>query len=415
VASPLFLTGLARGGTNILARMIAAGGASRIAIHAFQPWYKSLRNAIVAHGAPPQALAAFDPAAPFGDGYFDDARLAVQRTIHAGTLDVPFDPAEWPELLERLQSRTAHDAADLLPGLPGLEGAADYRVMMDRILALVRRGHEQATDFVGLIDTWTIDLLPALARAYPEARFVVVLRDPRSVAASTLKFLESEPDQVGNVLSIVRQWRKYVALSHQFLGQDLFAGRFVLVRYEDEVTAPEPFARALCDRLGIDFRPAMIEFSRFEDHARDRQWTGNSAFESRFTKIDPSPAQRWRSALEPSALAAIEYCCAADMASCGYEPAHAIADLDGDPRVRDFLARDGARTGGWRTDSGDPDIDHALETGRRRLLRDGGTDAEIERAFLSRDYYDLVRGGRRLFPSSEAPLMRGGAARPRPS
>ena len=146
------------------------------------------------------------------------------------------------------------------------------------------------------------------------------------MVASTLKFLDSEPDQVGHVLSIVRQWRKYVALSHQFQNQDLFAGRFALVRYEDEVTNPERFARELCEMLELPYQPAMIEFSRYEDQARDRQWTGNSAFESTFTRIDPSPAQRWRSTLEPDALAAIEYCCAADMALCGYDAAHSVGD-----------------------------------------------------------------------------------------
>jgi hypothetical protein len=398
---PIFLTGLARGGTNILARMLIAGGSSRIAIHGFQPWFKSLRNVIVARHATPETIAQFDPDAPFADGYFDETQFALQKTIHRGTLDVPFDAAEWPALLGRLQARAAHDAADLLPGIAGLGGAADYRAMMERILALVLQGYEEATEYVGLIDTWTIDLLPALARAYPEARFVVVIRDPRSVVASTLKFLDSEPDQVGNVLSIVRQWRKYVTLSHQFQNQDLLADRFVLVRYEDEVTNPERFARGLCDKLELRYRPSMIEFSRYEDQARDRQWTGNSAFESRFTRIDPSPAQRWRSALEPDALAAIEYCCAADMALCGYDAAHSVGDLDGDDRVRAFLVRDGARACAWRTDSGDADADYSLETSRRRLLRhfDSARAADIQSAFLSPDYFDLIRSGRRLFPS----------------
>lgn len=401
MARPLFLSGLARGGTNILARMLIAGGASRIAIHAFQPWFKSLRNAIVASRGTPEQIARFDPDAPFGDGYFDDTQIALQELVHRGSLDVPFEAAEWPALLERLQARAAHDAADLCDGLAGLGGATGYGAMMERILALVRRGQEPALSYAGLIDTWTIDLLPALARAYPEARFIVVIRDPRSVVASTLKFLDSAPDQVGHVLSIVRQWRKYVALSHAFKNDDLFSGRFMLVRYEDEVTNPEPFARGLCAFLELPYTPEMLAFARYEDQGRDRPWTGNSAFESAFTVIDPSPAQRWRESLDPDALAAIEYCCAVDMALCGYAPAHAAEQL-GDARVRAFLVRDGERACAWRTDSGDAALELAREAGRRALMRQGGQPdaAAVRRAFLSPAYFQLIRSGGRLFPSA---------------
>src|SRR5580698_7105340 len=98
----IFLTGLARGGTNILARMLIAGGSSRIAIHAFQPWFKSLRNAIVARHGTPETIAHFNRDAPFADGYFHETQIALQKAIHGGTLDIPFNPAEWPALLERL-------------------------------------------------------------------------------------------------------------------------------------------------------------------------------------------------------------------------------------------------------------------------------------------------------------------------
>src|SRR5262245_9729844 len=108
---PLFLTGTARGGTNLLARMIIAGGASRIAIHAFQPWCRSLRNALVARHGSSEMRAHFDPNSPFGDGYFDDLQLAVQDLLHGAKLDVPFASAEWPELEQRLRARAADDAA----------------------------------------------------------------------------------------------------------------------------------------------------------------------------------------------------------------------------------------------------------------------------------------------------------------
>jgi hypothetical protein len=397
---PLFLTGTARGGTNLLARMLVAGGASRISIHAFQPWFKSLRNALVTQHGSPEMRGQFDPNSPFGDGHFDDVQLAVQDLLHGATLDVPFASREWPELADRLNARAADDAPELCPRLSGLAGAENYHVMMDCILGLVLDGHGPSTEYVGLIDTWIIDLLPALARAYPDARFLVVIRDPRGVVASQLKFLDNDPRQVGHVLSIIRQWRKYVALAFDFLHAPLFEGRLKLVRYEDQVCDPEVFARELCEFLGLRFRAEMVDVAAYQQAGSLRPWTGNSAFEAGLRRIDPTPAERWRHTLVPGALALAEFCCGTDMAACGYEPVHSPAALENDTAALAFLIEDGKRACAWRTDSGDPQAEYAREAARRTLNPlNGATDhGEIRRAFLSRTYFELLCGDGRLFP-----------------
>lgn len=402
MASPIFLTGLARGGTNLLARMLIAGGASQVAIHAFQPWFKSLRNAMVAHGGNTEIVKTFDPESPFADGHFDALQLKIQDILHSSGIDLPFADAEWPVLHERLQARASHDAADLCPGLASLSGCSSYRRMMDRMLALILNRHAADTRLVGLIDTWIIDLFPALARAYPDARFLVVIRDPRAIVASQLKFLETDPPGVGHILSILRQWRKYVALASEFERQPLFNGRLKLVRFEDQVAGPEQFAIGLCRFLDLAYTPTMIDFSRYEDQAHTRKWAGNSAFAAGLDRIDPAPAQRWRSTLAPGALAATEFCCGADMAICGYNP---VKPLQGDSKGRtalEFLVEDGARASSWRTDTGDASLEFDRETFRRELLSGSRypDKREIREAFLSVGYFNLLKSGTRLFPES---------------
>jgi hypothetical protein len=397
---PIFLTGLARGGTNLLARMLNAGGATRIAIHAFQPWFKSLRNAIIARDAEQWIARRFDPEGPFADGAFDELQVAVLDILHDAVIDLPFAGTELQTLLERLRERASHDAADLIPELGGLAGPSNYRTMMDRILALVGRGYEGYAHYVGLIDTWIIDLLPALARAYPEARFVVVLRDPRAVVASNLKFLDTTPEQVGHVLSIVRQWRKYAALSHQFQRNPLFEGRFCAVRYEDEVRDPERFAAALCEFLDLSYCPAMIDLRQYVDAASDARWQGNSAFVSALERIDPDIATRWRQSLSADALAAVEFCCGPDMEVCGYPTVDSFEQLAADPRVLPFLVKDGQRDCAWRTDTGDAEVDYQREVWRRSLLHEPGQPRKdkIRLAFASSAYFNLIRNKARLFP-----------------
>lgn len=397
---PLFLTGLARGGTNLLARMLIAGGASRIAIHAFLPWFRSLRNAVVARHGAPEITAAFDPDSPFGDGYFDDVQLAVQTLLHSATLEVPFAAKQWPALMQQLDRRAADEAADLRAGLTDLAGAPDYRAMMDRILSLILRGHERGADYVGLIDTWIIDLLPALARAYTEARFLIVIRDPRGIVASQLKFAEENPASAGHVLSIIRQWRKYVALSYEFLHDPLFSGRLKLVRYEDQVDDPERFAKGLCDFLDLPFRPAMTDFASYKDAASKAKWRGNSAFDVGLQTIDPAVGERWRQNLAPDAVAAIEFCCSFDMTACGYVPVRTDDTLAADPGPLAFLIADGKRPSSWRTDTGDAQAEFARESTRLALLLGSGevSERELRHAFLSLPYFEFIRADGRLLP-----------------
>jgi len=402
MARPIFLTGLARGGTNLLARMLIAGGESRIAIHAFQPWFKSLRNAIIARSGNAGIIAKFNPESPFADGHFDDIQIGTQEILHRSTIEIPFSATEWPALLDRLQARATHDAPNLCPNLTNLEGSTDYHMMMDRILALVLKGHASGAELVGLIDTWIIDLFPALARAYPDAQFLVVIRDPRAIVASQLKFLETDPDGIGHILSILRQWRKYIALANEFQHQPLFAGRLKLVRFEDQATEPEKFARELCNFLNLAYNPAMVDFSRYEDQAHERKWVGNSAFEEGLQRIDPAPAHRWRRTLAPGALAATEFCCASDMEICGYAPINPVHQSSENHPAQAFLIEDGKRYSLWRTDTGDAYIDFARETFRRKLLisPQRPDDQEIRKAFLSVAYFELLKSGGRLFAGS---------------
>jgi hypothetical protein len=400
MSRPLFLTGLARGGTNLLARMLIAGSAGHIAIHAFQPWFKSLRNALVSRDGGSEIRKAFDPNSSFGDGYFDDTQFAVLTLLRGAMLEVPFAADEWPDLFRQMERRAAEDAADLCPALGRLADAADYREMLDRILALIleTRGRDAAN--VGLIDTWIIDLLPALARRYPEARFLIVIRDPRAIAASQLKFAEKDPSSAGHILSIVRQWRKYVALSYDFLHDPLFAGRLKLVRFEDQVSTPDKFAKDLCGFLDVPFRAEMTDFAAYEDAANRQEWRGNSAFDQQLGRIDPRVAERWRYTLAPEALAAIEVCAGMDMALCGYAPLHPVDTLTKQPGALAFLIADGKRLCSWRTDTGDAQFEYARELARYALL--SGTvhrsDREIQLAFLSKSYFDLLSRRGRLFP-----------------
>lgn len=97
-----------------------------------------------------------------------------------------------------------------------------------------------------------------IAKAFPDARFVLVRRDPMDTCLALYKqvyFRYSYTfDDLAEYMSafdrLIRHWA------------NLLEDRFVEVRYENMVTQPEQELRRLMDHIGMAFEPGMLAFER---------------------------------------------------------------------------------------------------------------------------------------------------------
>jgi len=99
--------------------------------------------------------------------------------------------------------------------------------------------------------------IPLLARLFPTAQFVHVLRDGRDVAVS----LAGKRWGQRSAYTAAVAWRRYVEAGLAG-GRPLGAGRYHELSYERLLGAPEPTLRRLCAFLEEDFEPAMLKPSR---------------------------------------------------------------------------------------------------------------------------------------------------------
>lgn len=386
-AAPLFVTGIARGGTSLVGRMLDAHPQMAVAIDACLPLFRALRNSIVLESEP-----GFDPSGPMEDSYFDATQRGRQAALLNGRIDVPLRGTDLPTLRSALQRRAGDESADLAPVLAMLSGTT-MRELLDHAMAQIALARP-AADLarVGFKDLWISELIPALARGYPDARFVIVFRDPRDIVASVLGFLPVDPTQVGHVLSFLRHWRKTVALAYRFARDAGIKSRVMTLRYEDVVTHPEGCARRMCGFLDLAFDRAMVETKKFKEYNTGGVWQGNSTFDSGMNTISRSPMGRWRQRLQPAAVGLVELTCAAEMQACGYELAGTPVP-EGD--ILDFLVNDDVRACSWRSDGREPIVDFRRECARRALLaltpgRDP-TAKDVVDAFLFEDVYATLR------------------------
>mgnify|MGYP001269745527 CR=1 FL=1 len=388
----IFVTGIARGGTSLIGRMVDAHGGVSIAIDAYLPLFRSLRNAILRHGG--AGGRGFDPDMPLQDGHFTEDQRRWFQSLLAGNLDVPVDAAELGDLVGAFKRRVSDESGDIAACIETLEGA-DYRDLLKGALALIPKARRQKeARWIGVKDLWIVDLFPALARGFPAAKFILVLRDPRAIAASILGMMSIDPEQCAHTLSVLRHWRKAAACGFAFQSDPLFDGRFMILRYEDLIAEPDRHAGEISAFLGLDFDRKMADSSAYTDHATGRPWLANSTFDEPLDGISTLPAERWREKLSAQAVKSVEFACAADMRSAGYKPMFADADLAADPEIMEFLVADGERYCSWRCDSGDARKEFGFEAERRTaVLSPQGRMApeEIRRAFLFEEYYEKLR------------------------
>lgn len=389
---PLFLTGTARSGSTLLCRMVGAHPEAILASDPYFPLFRSLRNAIL------KQAAANDPALaryidlPLQDYYFTDERMRVMDTLQQGDLAAAFDQGELPQLSEAVAARAQNESADLIPCLDRLSGPT-YKDIFDHGLSIIA-GVRHAGDhcWIGFKEVWIIEFFAVLARAYPDARFVVLLRDPRATIASMLGQTKRDPSQVAHTLSYARHWRKYVAFTHHYQHDPSFKERLHVMTYERLVSQPQQEAQGLCNFLEISYHPDMLNSEKYIDYSTGEVWKGNSSFEASLCGVSTAAAERWREKLKPDALKLVDFVCKPEMELVGYAPITDVAQPD--PAILRYILQNDREPCSWRSDLGDPQQDYGFELFRRALLDLDPAclaPALIRRSFLYEDVFAELR------------------------
>lgn len=391
---PLFVTSTARSGADLISMMLSANPQVMVALDPYLELFRSLRNTFVEHYAPPEAREAFDASAPVQDYYFSEHGLTLMDAIQRGDLDLPFDQSTWDAFLERGVRRCSLDSADIAPHFAGIRGRT-YREMFENGLAVIAKARSLGDRrWIGFKDSWTIEFLRPLAVAFPEARFVVIRRDPRATINSNLGGVTSDPLGVAHALSYLRHWRKYVAFAVHYQQDPLFANRLFVITHEEVLRAPETKARELCRFLEVDYDPRMIDTNTYFDYPSGGTWKGNSTFESVTSGISPHRAERWRKKLEPRVVKMIEFLCGADIRLIGDAPLVYGDDGWPSPEILEYLIESDSSYANWRTDMRDPQRDYGFELFRHALLALPSPPADarlIRRSFLFEDVYARLR------------------------
>jgi Sulfotransferase family len=149
--------------------------------------------------------------------------------------------------------------------------------------------------------------------AYPTARMLHMIRDPRDRYASALTRWKKIQGKVGAGTAI---WLSSVGLAKQ--NQERYPDRYKIVRYELLASQPEETLRDICAFLNEEYSPAMLTMAGAPSH-RDRG--GNSSYGKREQgRISTSSIGRFRQVLSKRDIAFMQVHAKHDMADYGYQP-----------------------------------------------------------------------------------------------
>jgi len=379
--TPCFVIGLARSGTNLVARMLDRHPHVSVALDPFMPVFRSLRDAIVRESGDERLQRRYTPRLPFQDYYFDSLAPTLLDSMLGANLDINVGADELEFLRDACAERAALESPSLATHMEKLSGQT-YAEVFDSMMALLAERNPEA-HWVGCKEVWIEDFVPVLARALPNSRFIAIERDPRAIVASLLAISQANPSQFAHIPSYVRHWRKGVVLNRRYQKDVGISGRFHLLNYESIVTNAEGAAHALCNFLGIDYWPGMTNLS--EDG-----WIGNSGYAHAGRDVYVHSLERWRVSLPSDISAAIDYLCAPEMRLTEYKP---ISSPCLDATVARYLLAPRGETYSWRSDSGDELADLAGEALRYALLDAEPIDSEmlLRRCFLFPESYHAIR------------------------
>ena len=318
----VLLSGVFRSGTTLLSRVLSAHPDALVVSDPSIYFFKAYRDFHFE-----QAGLERDAELP-NSSLFMDPQIDVWSRILAADLSETM-PA-WAKNQVRAQLRAWKSAQHprLVAGLESIDGAT-FRDFFESLLRLLASLYgDENTRLVGAKTSWCEAFIPALGRAFPEMKFVFMVRDLRAVIAS-----QNQKRGMGEgtrpLLFYVHHWRKSVAFAMAWGRLDpVFSKRCAVVRYEDLISDLAGELRPINELLGLQSHPHQFNAERWPDERMEGCWRPNTSYHAQKPGLYRTSVDRWRTSLTRASVRAVEALAGPELALLGYDLERPIASVD---------------------------------------------------------------------------------------
>ena len=247
--------------------------------------------------------------------------------------------------LGRTRAAVHHDDSDAALAYRAISAALGESVLHDlearALVAAYNRVAARKPEVELLVDKTPryYKIVPELASLFSNARFVLLVRDPRDIAASWKTSWKADLQMLATPEGVRDDSYDVFCAPALMLGaRELLGDRAHWLRYEDLVAEPETELRAVCEFLELEYSDALLDYHADPELVALHKASALGDQEIwRRDAIDGASIGRWREVLSVPELERVTACVGpAVFEALGYEPSASIAD---DPEARDFLSR----------------------------------------------------------------------------
>jgi hypothetical protein len=152
--------------------------------------------------------------------------------------------------------------------------------------------------------------LHRIFEAFPRARVIIMVRDPRGMLASLLK----APWNIETPEKSARSWNDLADVVRRHEKNPLV----LPIHYEKLVMDPVSILQNVCQWAGEDYSPAMLERANMtERYQKDRGWGLQHRLKT-LEKVSPASIDKWKTELDLNHTRLIEHLCGKNMERMGY-------------------------------------------------------------------------------------------------
>jgi len=145
---------------------------------------------------------------------------------------------------------------------------------------------------------WHLLYISEIVASIPKAKFILIIRDPRDVVLSIVKYGWAHGDLL-NIARITTAWQWHMLKAKKDIAR--IGADVITVYYEDLVKQPRKVAKHLSEYLNLD-----IDYNYIENNAHGVLISGNSSFKEA-PEINNDPVYRWKSHCNKKTIARIDY------------------------------------------------------------------------------------------------------------
>lgn len=152
--------------------------------------------------------------------------------------------------------------------------------------------------------------LPQIQAFFPDAYFIHIVRDPRSVVNSW----RTVPWSTGSITGDAEMWLHYVSAAWR--KPPKVKDRIFTIYYENLVASPKESLQSLCEFIGLQFQPVMLAYHRKESklvNIKREPWKEKSV-----QPVSQNSLMKWQSELSHRDIAEIETITWFEMKKHGY-------------------------------------------------------------------------------------------------